>query len=125
MSSASPRRPRRRPHAPEPRQSQRKVVEVDAGRKAEHVELDALLDGGRGEDVAARVASDGPLRPQPGAVLAPGPLEEVRGAVAAPQASGIDGRRGLVADQAAVLGARGGLEEEQDELPFFSSRPAA
>ena len=28
-------------------------------------------------------------------------------------------------DQAALLGADGGLEEEQDELPFFRSRPAA
>jgi hypothetical protein len=45
--------------------------------------------------------------------------------VAALQAGGIDGGLRLLADQAAARGARGGLEEEQDELPFFSSRCSA
>jgi len=54
-----------------------------------------------------------------------GPCEEVAGGVTALQASSIDSGLRLVADQAALLGARGGLEEEQDDLPFFSSRLAA
>jgi hypothetical protein len=58
-------------------------------------------------------------------VLAAGPLEEVLRGVAALQAGGVNGRLGLGADQAALLGARGGLEEEEDDLPFFSSRLAA
>jgi hypothetical protein len=42
--------------------------------------------------------------------------------VSALQAGRIDRGRGFVADQAAGLSAHGGLEEEQDELPFFNSR---
>jgi len=82
-------------------------------------------DGGGGEEVAAGVADDGELGPQPGAVLAAGALEEVLRSVAALQAGGVEGRLGLGANQAALAGARGGLEEEQDELPFFRSRLAA
>jgi hypothetical protein len=82
----------------------------------------AEADGGCGEEVALGVADGGELGPGRGAVLAAGALEEVAGGVAALQAGGVDGRRGLLADQAALLGARGGLEEEQDELPFFTSR---
>jgi hypothetical protein len=85
----------------------------------------AVPDGGRGEEVAPGVADDGELGPQPGAVLAAGALEEVARGVAALQAGGIDGGRRLVADQAALLGAHGGLEEEEDEPPFLSSRRAA
>ena len=75
--------------------------------------------------MAWRVADDGELGPQPGAVLAAGALEEVLRGVAALQASGVDSRLGLSANQAALLGARGGLGKEQDELPFFKSRWAA
>jgi hypothetical protein len=60
-----------------------------------------------------------------GRLLAAGPLEEVLGGVTALQAGGIDGGLRLVTDQAALLGARGGLEEEQDEVPFFKSRCSA
>jgi hypothetical protein len=82
-------------------------------------------DGGGGEEVAAGVAGDGQLRPGEGGLLAAGPREEVVGSVAAFEAGGIDGRLGLLTDQAALLGARGGLEEERNGLPFFSSRRAA
>jgi hypothetical protein len=75
--------------------------------------------------VARRIAGDRQLGPQPGAVLAVGPLEEVAGGVPALQAGGIDGRRRLLADQTALSCARGGAVDEQDELPFFSSRLAA
>ncbi len=85
----------------------------------------AEADSRRGEEVAGRIASDGQLRPQPGIVLATGPLEEVAGGVPALQAGGIDGRCGLLADQTALLCARGGAMEEQDERPFFSSLLAA
>ena len=84
----------------------------------------AEADGGRGEEMAAGVASDGELDPGLGAELAAGPLEEEARGVPALQAGGIDGGGRFVRDQAAFLRARGGLEEEQDELPFFS-RPAA
>src|SRR5262249_7970846 len=82
-------------------------------------------DGGRGEEVAAGVAGDGQLGPQPRAVLATSPLEEVVRGVPTLHPGGIDGRRGPLTDQAGLLGAQGGLEEEEDELPFFSSRAAA
>lgn len=75
--------------------------------------------------MALGVADDGELGPQPGAVFTAGALKEVLGGVAALQAGGVDGGLRLRADQAALLGARGGLEEEADDLPFFSSRPAA
>jgi hypothetical protein len=75
--------------------------------------------------VAGCIAGNGQLGPQPAVLLAAGTLEEVARRVAAVQAGGIDGGRRLVRDQATFLGARGGLEEEQDELPFFSSRWAA
>ncbi len=38
------------------------------------------------------------------------------------QTRGIDGRLGPGVDQAAVLGARRGRDEEKNGLPFFSSR---
>jgi hypothetical protein len=82
-------------------------------------------DGGPGEEVAARVTSDGELDPGLGTVRGARADIEVAGGVAALQAGGIDGCLGLVPAQAAFLGARSGLEEEQDELPFFSSRCAA
>jgi hypothetical protein len=75
--------------------------------------------------VALGVADDSQLGPKPGAVLAAGALKEVLGGVAALQPGGVDGRLGLLTDQAALLGARGGPEEEADDLPFFSSRRAA
>jgi len=75
--------------------------------------------------MTGRIAGDGQLDPGLGAELAAGPLEEVAGSVSALQAGGINGSGGLGLDQAARLGARGGLEEEQDELPFFNSRWAA
>jgi hypothetical protein len=75
--------------------------------------------------VAVRITDRGKLGPQTGSVLAASTLEEIAGGLPALQAGGIDGGLGLVADQAALLGARGGLEEEQDNLPFFNSRPAA
>ena len=82
-------------------------------------------DGGRGEEVAGGVAGDRELDPGLGAELPAGPLEEIAGGVAALQPGGVDGRLGLVPDQAALPCARGGLEEEQDEVPFFSSRRSA
>ncbi len=82
-------------------------------------------DGGGGEEMAGRIADDSQLRPGPARQLPAGPLEEVLGSVPALQAGGIYGGLGPLANQAAVLGARGGLEEEADDLPFFSSRPAA
>jgi hypothetical protein len=82
-------------------------------------------DGGRGEEMAGRIADDGQFRPGAAGQLRAGPLEEVLGGVAALQASGVDSGLGPLADQAALLGARGGLEEEADDFPFFSSRPAA
>src|SRR5262245_49790322 len=75
---------------------------------------------GTGEEVAGCVAGDGQLGPQPGVMLAAGTLEEVARGVPALQAGGIDGGGRLVGDPAAFLGARAGLEEEQDVLPFFS-----
>jgi hypothetical protein len=75
--------------------------------------------------MAAGMADGGELGPQPGAVFTAGALEEVLRGVAALQAGGVQGRLGLGANQAALAGARGGLEEEQDELPFFRSRLAA
>jgi hypothetical protein len=75
--------------------------------------------------VAGGVAGDSELYPGLGAEPLAGPLEEVARGVVALQAGGIDGGLGLLLDQAALLGADGGLEEEQDELPFFRSRPAA
>lgn len=82
-------------------------------------------DGRPGEEVAGSVTRDGQLGPQPGRVLLAGPLEEVAGRVAALQAGAINGDRRLVADQAAVGCGRGGADEEDDDLPFLSSRPAA
>src|SRR5262249_6136539 len=82
-------------------------------------------DGGAGEEVAPGVAGAGELDPRRGALLGAGADEEIAGGVAALPARGIDRCLGLLPGQAAALGARGGLEEEQDELPFFSSRCAA
>ena len=82
-------------------------------------------DGSRGKKVTPGIAGHGQLGPQPGVVLAVGPFEEVAGGVPALHAGGIDGRRRLWADQTALLCARGGAMEEQDELPFFSSLLAA
>jgi hypothetical protein len=104
-------------------------VVADAQRRLGHDRAElrrvvgrAEADGGPGQEVAARLAGDGQLGPQPGVVLATGPLEEVARGVPALQAGGIDGGGRLIRDQAAFPGARGGLEEEQDELPFLSSR---
>jgi hypothetical protein len=82
-------------------------------------------DGRSGQQGAGGVAGDGQLGPQPGVMFAAGALEEVARGVPALQAGGIDGSGRLLRDQAAFLAARGGLVEEQDELPFFSSRLAA
>ena len=95
------------------------------GRNCGDVVGGAEADPRPGEEVAGGVAGDGQLGPQPGTVLAAGAIEEVAGGVPALQAGGIDGRRRLGADQAAFLCAHGGAEEEDDELPFFSSRLAA
>jgi hypothetical protein len=82
-------------------------------------------DGGAGQEVAGGVAGDRQLGPQPGVVLTAGALEEVARGVPALQPGGIDGRGRLLADQAALFGARAGPVQEQDELPFFSSLLAA
>lgn len=76
--------------------------------------------GGPGQEVAVGVAGDGELGP--GGVLGPGPAGEVPGRVPALQPGGIDGGGRPVADQAGLGCGRGGAEEEDDELPFFSSR---
>lgn len=78
-------------------------------------------DGGGGEELTAGVAADRELDPRLGAALLAGPLEEVARGVPALQAGGVEGGLGPRADQAALLGADGGLEEEQQERPFFSS----
>jgi hypothetical protein len=82
-------------------------------------------DGGPGEEMTPGVAGDGQLGPQPGRVFPPGPLEEVPGGVPTLQPGAIDRGGRLVTDQAAVDCGRGGAQEEADDLPFFSSRPAA
>jgi hypothetical protein len=82
--------------------------------------------GGRpGEEVAPGVTRDGQLGPQPGRVLPAGSLEEIPGRMPAFQAGAIDRGGRLRADQAAVGCGRSGPEEEDDDLPFFSSRAAA
>ena len=58
-------------------------------------------------------------------MAAAGTDKEVAGGVMALQTRGVDGGFRLLPDQAARLSARGGLEEEQAEAPFFKSRPAA
>ena len=85
----------------------------------------ANRDGSPGEEVAAGVTGDGELDPGLSTVRGARADKEVTGGVTALQAGGIDGRLGHRPDQAAFLGARSSLEEEQDELPFFSSRFAA
>jgi len=82
-------------------------------------------DGRTGEEVAASVARDGELGPQARRVLASGPLEEVPRRVPALQPGAIDGGGRPLADQAAVGCGRGGADEEDDGLPFLSSREAA
>ena len=80
---------------------------------------------GRRDEVALGVADGRKLGPQPTAVLAAGTLEEVAGGLLALQAGGIHSGLRLVANQAALLGAHGSLEKEQNKLPFFNSRPEA
>lgn len=98
---------------------------LQGGAELRRVITGTEADGGRGEEVTLGVADGGEFGPDGGALLAAGTLEEVTRGVVALQAGGIDGGLRLVADQAALPCARGGLEEEQDELPFFNSRPAA
>jgi hypothetical protein len=85
----------------------------------------AGADGRPGEEVAGGVAGDRQLGPEPGGVLPPGPLEVVPRRVPALQPGAVDRGRRLRADQAAVSCGRSGAQEEADDLPFFSSRPAA
>jgi hypothetical protein len=82
-------------------------------------------DSSPGEEVAGGIAGDGEFGPKPRGVLPPGSLEEVPGGVSALQPGGVYRGGWLVADQAAFGGGRGGPQEEADDLPFFSSRPAA
>jgi hypothetical protein len=79
-------------------------------------------DCGRGEEVAAGIADDRQLRPQTCGLLFAGAGKVVAGSVLAIQSRGIDGCLGLLVDQAAVLGAHRGGDEEKNGLPFFSSR---
>ncbi len=72
--------------------------------------------------MATRVADDGEFGPQASAVLFARPLEKGGGSVPAFQARRVNGRLGPLANQAAVLGADGGLDEEENNLPFLSSR---
>ena len=85
----------------------------------------ADTDPRRREEVAGRIAGYGQLRPQPGAMLTVSTLEEVAGGVPALHTGGIDSGRRLGVDQTALLCARGEAVEEQEKLPFFSSRLAA
>jgi hypothetical protein len=108
------------------------TVVADNQRRLRHrrAELGCVVgrskaDGGRREEMAPRLAGDGQLGPQPGVMLAAYAFEEISGRVPAFHAGGIDGSGRLGADQATLLCARGGLGEEQDELPLFSSRLAA
>jgi hypothetical protein len=76
-------------------------------------------DGRAGQEVAGRLTGDGQLRPESGVGFTAGAFEEVAGGLAAVHAGGIDGGGRLVGDQAALLGADGGLQKEQDEFLFF------
>ncbi len=58
-------------------------------------------------------------------VLAAGTREEAARGGAALQAGAVPGGCGPLADQAALLGARGGREEEPDAVPLWSSRCVA
>lgn len=82
-------------------------------------------DGRPGEEVAVGVAGDGEFGPKPGGVLPPGPLEEVARGMAAFQARAIDRGSGRGVNQAACACGRSGPMEEENNLPFFSSRAAA
>ena len=82
-------------------------------------------DLGAGEEVALGVAGnreqDVPPHAEPLALAA----GVVAGGVAAVQARAIDGRRGLLPDQAAQAGAAEGLALELAEPPFWRSRRSA
>jgi hypothetical protein len=80
---------------------------------------------GGGKEMAARVADDRQLRPEPCGLLFAGARKVVAGGVLAIQARSIDGCLRLSVDQAAFLGAHGGRDEEKNGLPFFSSRGRA
>lgn len=106
-----------------PAHDERSLVE---GRgKLRGIVTGAGADGSRREEMATGVADGGEFGPQPGAVLFAGALEEIRGGVLAFQARGVNGRLGPLVDQAAVLGAHGGLDEEENDLPLFKSRRSA
>ena len=82
-------------------------------------------DGRRRPEVAGGVADDGELRPRAGRAFLAGSNEEVTGGVATVQARGINGCFGPLVDQAALLRAHGGHDEEESGLPFFKSRCSA
>jgi hypothetical protein len=106
-----------------PADDERSLVE---GRgKLGSVVAGAGADGSCREEMAAGVADHGEFGPQPSAVFLAGPLEEVGGGVLTLQARCVDGRFGPFVDQAAVLGAHGGLDEEENDRPFFKSRCSA
>jgi hypothetical protein len=82
-------------------------------------------DGRRRQKVAGGVPDDGEFRPRGCSAFLAGPSEKITGGVATVQARGINRCFGPLVDQAAVLGAHGGLDEEENGLPFFKSRCSA
>lgn len=85
----------------------------------------AGADPGPGQEVARGIDGNGELGPQSGGVLPPGSLEEVAGGVPALQPGPVHRGGRHRADQAAVRSGRGGAEQEDDEVPLFSSRCSA
>ena len=81
--------------------------------------------GGRGQEMAGGVADDGEFRPRACRAFLAGPSEKIPGGVATVQARGINSCFGPLVDQAAVLGAHRGHDEEESGLPFFKSRCSA
>jgi len=98
---------------------------LHGGSKLGRIVAGPGADGGRSQEMAAGVTDDRQLGPRAGRVLFAGAGEEIAGSVLAIQARGIDGRFGPLIDQAAVLGAHGGHDEEENGLPFFKSRGKA
>jgi len=85
----------------------------------------AGADGGRRKEMTAGITDDGEFGPQPGAVRFARTLEEIGRGVLTLQPGSVNRRLGPIVDQAAVLGAHGRLDEEKNDLPFFSSRCSA
>ena len=98
---------------------------VESRDKLRGIVTRAGADGGRRKEMTAGITDDGEFGPQPGAVLFARTLEEIGGGVLTLQPGSVNRRLGPIVDQATVLGAHGRLDEEENDLPFFSSRCSA